>query len=219
VALPCGQQARYSQSAFSMASLELPPGTRLSMATGLSIPRSLNTIIREMSGDWVWFQADDHVFDSGLLMRLLDKDVDVVVPLIVRHIPPFAPVIFKQQTDIGYEPFAYDEIPAGGLFEVHAAGTGGMLVRRHVLDAVGEPWFEFSSHEVHNEDLEFCRKIRHAGFQIYADADNIMGHMGVFTIWPDRDESGVGFKLDFGESTAGAMNEIRVRSPREPVAA
>jgi hypothetical protein len=222
VALPCGELGRFSAFTYSLANLQLPPGSTKSMAHGLSIPRSLNTILREMKGGWVWFQADDQIFDPELLIRMLDREVDVLVPLIVRHVPPFSPVIFKEQNEDGeYVPFAYDEIPEEGLFEVYAAGTGGMLVRRHVIEEIGDPWFEFSSHEVHNEDLEFCRKIREAGFTIHADASNTMGHMGLFTIWPVFVNGEWGLRFDLGQGPDGAMNQIFVNTGkvREPVAA
>jgi hypothetical protein len=223
IALPCGEHGRYNRFAYSLANLIKPDGCTLAMVNGISIPRSLNLIIRDLQGDWIWFQADDHVFNPDLLIRMLDRDVDVLVPLIIRHGPPFAPVVFKSQNELGqYQPFAYNEFPEEGIFEVFAAGTGGMLVRREVLDAIGDPWFTFGqSGEVPNEDLEFCRKIREAGYTIYADSENLMGHMGIFTIWPERVEGEWGFRFDMGRGAEGAMNEIHVNveKVREPVLA
>jgi hypothetical protein len=203
IALPCTEHGRFSKFSYSLANLQRPDGCALAMVNGLSIPRSLNLILRDLQGDWVWFQADDHVFDPGLLLRMLDRDVDVLVPLILRHGPPFGPVVFKSQSEDGrYQPFPLEEIPDEGLFKVFAAGCGGMLVRRRVIDAIGDPWFEYKSGEVPNEDLEFCRKVRAAGFTIWADAENTMGHMGMFTVWPDLDSGEWGVRFDMGKGRA-----------------
>lgn len=215
IALPVGELARFSAFTYSAACLQYPPGTTIAMMQSLSIPRNLNEIIRDSlarpDDEWVWLQADDHVFEPDLLTRLLDRELDVVVPLIVRRRPPFAPVLFKAETENHeYEPFAYDELPEEGLLEVYAAGTGGMLVRRHVLEAIGDPWFEFQRGEILNEDVEFCRKIRDAGFKIHADLSCRMGHAGLFIVWP-RYQDGWGINFQMGEGPEGAMNAIYVK--------
>ena len=51
-----------------------------------------------------------------------------------------------------------------------------MLVKRHVLEAIGEPYFETFGKQ--NEDLEFCRKIRNAGFKIHVDCDALSATSG-----------------------------------------
>lgn len=210
VALPCGELGRYHAFTYCLAALTYPAGSRLGMAKGLSIPSNLNTIIRNMVGDWVWLIGDDHVFQPDIIQQLGRNDVDVVVPLCVRRQPPFSLVVFKGEDDDGYVPFAYDEIP-DGLFEVHAAGTAGMLIRRHVLEAVGDPWFENADREQATEDLEFCRKIRQGGFRIHADPTVLLGHIGTFTAWPRRVNGDLGIFFDMGETRDGALNSIFVR--------
>ena len=158
IAIPCGELARFALPLHSFANMVYPPGSRVEIVQSLSIPRNLNEIIRNMTGEWVWFQSDDHVLaQPDALISLLDRDLDVVVPLMVRRRPPFSPVVFKERDERGwYVPFAYDELPASGLLEVPAgAGTGGMLVRKHVLDAIGDPWFEFDKGEFIKEDVDF----------------------------------------------------------------
>jgi len=214
--------ARYAAANFCIANVVgVTPGVTLGAARGLSVCRNLNTIIRDMQGDWVWFQADDHVFAPGLLGQLLEHDLDVVVPLVVRRQPPFSLVIFKDQNAEGeYRPFAYDEIPEEP-FEVYAAGTGGMLVRRHVLDAIGDPWFTTRGDDIQNEDLEFCRRVRDAGYAIHCDPHAEMGHMGSFAVWPHKQHGARGPLFKLGEGPEGAMNTIFVNPAkvREPVVA
>lgn len=220
IAIPCGELGRYSAFSYSMACLQYPPGTTIAMMQSLSIPRNLNMIIRDALAkpetEWVWLQADDHVFEADTLHRLLEREVDVLVPLILRRRPPFAPVLFKSERVNAdgiteYEPFAYDELPREGLLEVHSAGTGGMLVRRRVLEAIGDPWFEFKQGELLSEDVDFCRKIRAAGFRIHADMEVRMGHVGNFLVWPKLDDSGWGIQFQMGEGPDGALNAIFVK--------
>ena len=97
-----------------------------------------------MRGDWLWIMGDDHLFDPDILNRLLARELDVVVPLVAKRMPPFEPVIFSRLVDAEghvYKKYRYEQLPTSGLLEVPVAGTAGMLVRRPVLNAVGDPWF------------------------------------------------------------------------------
>ena len=42
-------------------------------------------------------------------------------------------------------------MPQHGLIEVYAVGGAGLLVKKHVLEAIGEPYFE--TYGKQNEDL------------------------------------------------------------------
>lgn len=212
IALPCGEMGRFNSFTYSFATLQYPSGTRVGMAKGLSIPRNLNSIMRERIGEWTWLIGDDHVFDPWIVYRLLDRmyeeDLDVLVPVCIRRQPPFATVLFKERTDEGYQPFAYDELPLGGTMEVFACGTAGMLIRERVLEEIGDPWFENADREHATEDLEFCRKIRDAGYPIHADMNVLLGHTGLVTIWPKVHNENWGFLYDFGAGPEGSMNQI-----------
>lgn len=211
VAIPAGEFTRFGGFLHSMATLAVPPGTHIKLMQSLDIVHNLNTIIREIEGDWLWFQADDHIFPSDTLTRLLHRDVDVVVPIVVRRSPPFVPVIFKDVTDDGYAPFEWRDLPATGLVECYAAGTGGMLVRRHVLDAIGDPWFSYENGETLNEDLVFSRRIRDAGFAIHADVEVTMGHRGMMTVWPVLEDGEWAAALDLGASAGGRRTTALIR--------
>lgn len=218
IALPCGEMGRFNAFTYSLATLQFPPETRVGMAKGLSIPRNLNSIFRERNpeGDWIWMIGDDHVFDQTIVFRMLDRmyqdDLDVLVPLCIRRQPPFGTVLFKSQNEEGYHPFGYDELPDHGTLEVYACGTAGMLIRERVIRDIEDPWFENADREHATEDLEFCRKIREAGYRIHADVDVLLGHIGVFTVWPKRHEGHWGFLYDFGQGPEGSMNQIFINA-------
>ena len=212
IALPCGESFRYVKSAMDLYGVRKPPDTFLDARVGMDVALALNTIVREMLEhdlyQWVWFQADDHLYHEGLLEGLLDRELDVVVPLIARRHPPYSLVIYKgEEVEIlpngiptaNYENFDPDDIPEEGVMPVHAAGSGGMLVRRRALEAIADPWFESSSGAFINDDLEFCRKIRAAGFQIHADVEQRMGHCSNYVVIPEHRNGRWGISLDFSE--------------------
>ena len=84
------------------------------------------------------------------------------------------------------------------MFEVDAAGSAGMLIRRSVLRAMDPgPWFESSNGVVLNEDVHFCIKARANGHRIFATSDVTMGHIGIFNVRPVKRDSGWGSMVEF----------------------
>jgi hypothetical protein len=189
-----GELARFSDFSIALLHLQKPVGTRLVWAKGADVTGNCNTLVRGMVGDWLWILGDDHVFDPGLLVRLLAHDVDVVVPLCMKRTAPYDPVVYSGETEDGHHVVA--DLPESGLVPIHAAGNAGMLIRRHVIEALEEPVFE--SNRGQNEDLTFCRKAREAGFGIFCDVDAPLGHVGIVEVWPQRDEHGLSVRLGLG---------------------
>jgi hypothetical protein len=204
--------ARYADFSVALMHQHTPPETKLIWTKGADVVGNMNRMVAGMEGDWLWILGDDHVFAPGLLLGLLGRNVDVVVPLCLKRTPPYDPVVYSHQNDLG-EYVAYTGLPEHGLVRVHAAGSAGMLVRRRVLDAIDDPVFE--SHGGLNEDFTFCAKIRDAGFQILCDADAWLGHIGLVSIWPNWQDGEWQIQLDLGN---GEMMPLR-RFLREPVAA
>jgi hypothetical protein len=176
-----GDLTRYSDFVLALMHQTLPPGSKMVWTRGADVVGNMNQMVRGMVGEWLWILGDDHVFDGNLLQRLLVHDVDVVVPLCLKRLPPYDPVVYSHQNEDGLY-VGYTDLPAHGLVPVHAAGSAGMLVKRYVFDALTEPMFE--SHGGLNEDLTFCAKVREAGFQIWCDVDSTIGHIGQVSVWP-----------------------------------
>lgn len=204
--------ARFSMFAASLTGVEVPPGTSITWKFGSSIAEQMNEIVRTMlaapEAEWLWILGDDHVFSSSLLLRLLaHEDCDMVVPLCLTRNPPYKPVIFAGWQDVekgGREDFYRRRVdlndhPDGGLIPVHSAGTAGMVVRRRVLEALEEPWFETGRvSNVHvGEDVHFCDKARDAGFRLWADLDSPIGHLTVATVWPVHEPGGWTYGFGF----------------------
>ncbi len=62
------------------------------------------------------------------------------------------------------------------LMEVDGVGGHFMVIHREVLEAIKPPYFMNTSLNA-GEDFYFCRKVRKAGFKIYADLSAYTGHV------------------------------------------
>ena len=196
IALPTGEIGRFTLFTVSLAATRQPADTHLSVTASASVVENLNTVMRGLrpEDEWVWVIGDDHVWEHDCLTRLLaaldeTPDADIVVPLVTKRNPPWHLVLFREAGFYNggvpkWQPLGWDEIPASGVFEVDAAGSAGMLIRRGVIDAIGDPWFENSDGTILNEDVIFCQKARALGFRVFASADVTMGHLGIFNVRP-----------------------------------
>jgi GT2 family glycosyltransferase len=79
-----------------------------------------------------------------------------------------------------WQPIAWEDGTSRRRIEIDAAGSAGMLVRRHVFDNIGEPYFASTNGAYLNEDVAFCAKVKGPGYRIFATADVTMGHIGIF---------------------------------------
>jgi hypothetical protein len=209
IALPTSEIGRFAMFTVSLAGTRQPEYTHLSVMASASVVENLNHVIRQLrdEDEWVWILGDDHVWENDCLMRLLEimddhPEADILVPLVAKRNPPWHLVLFK---DAGVHedglpawlPFRWDEIPESGVFEVDAAGSAGMVVRREVLDRIGDPWFKSSGGVILNEDVMFCAQAREEGFRVFATADVTMGHLGIFNVRPLRRDGRWGAMTEF----------------------
>ena len=184
-----GDLSRYPQFMMSMMRLLVPVGCTWNWVRGNGFAQNRNLIVQGMSkeAEWLWFIDDDHVFDRELVFRLLERRVDVVQPLVSTRKPPYFPYVYRwSDAEDAHVTVDWPELPADGLFECDAVGTGGCLIRRPVLDAIGYPWFEEgrTGPDQLGEDLWFMRKAKDHGFRVFVDTDNCMGHTTTVDVWP-----------------------------------
>ena len=195
IAMQVLESARYHDFTFSLAGImqQVPEGTDIVMVKGKNIVEGVNSLIRQMHGDWIMFLDDDHKFSPELVMRLLAHNVDVVAPVNVQRYPPFAPVLFADTRRLTWD----DLDGSGGL--VNAApdgmplttGKAGMLIRKPVLDAIGDPWFLPTATDLYaSSDLVFCQRVLDAGFLVHVDLDVVMGHISPAVWIPTRTVDG-----------------------------
>jgi hypothetical protein len=196
IALPTSEIGRFAMFTCALASTKQPEGTNLTMMASASVVENLNHVMRLLrdEDEWVWIIGDDHVWKPDCLTDLLaalddTPEADVIVPLCVKRNPPWQLVVFHTDGVFPdgvprWKHFDWKEIPSSGVFEVDAAGSAGMLVRRRVIDAMRDPWFENTAGNILNEDVHFCAKAKKLGFRIFASADVSLGHLGIFNVRP-----------------------------------
>lgn len=191
VVIPAASLARYNEFWMSVESLQVPHGTKLVAARGADIPHQLNEGIRRMTGEWVWILGDDHVFVPDLLLKLLDRGKDVILPLTPRREHPFYPCMLHGPVAPSMLPYQWSELPTTGLFHFpkgDSAGQAGCLVRKPVLDKLGDPWFEGGKLTPGRlmEDMYFFHRLHELGIPVYFDCDQILPHIANITITPQR---------------------------------
>lgn len=212
-AIVCNENARYTAFHGSCASLILPPGSRISFHTGCYVVDSCNRSIEGMTEDedWICIMGDDHVFPPEFVLRMLvhmyQKDLDVVIPICFRRSFPPEPVLYtyrlREDGIDTWVPLNLADYKEGGLVEVDAGGSAGMIVRRRVFEKMRKegktPFFELGGESQAGEDLYFCKKVKDLGFKIHADLDSSLGHILNTALWPVRhQETGVwGCQYDF----------------------
>jgi hypothetical protein len=205
VGIATGELSRYTSFMQCLLALMVPEGSTWFWAQGGSVANNDNKIILGRKGEWVWFIGDDHTFDPRTVLHLLNRNVDIVVPLCPQRGAPFMPVVYTPNPDRPGRYFtrAWSDLPTTGMIsEIGGVpirtGQAGMLVRRKVLEKVPGPyWFEVGKiiPDQLSEDLYFAEKCLAAGFKIWLDLDAPLGHISNFTAMPARTEQG--WRLDF----------------------
>ena len=194
VALITGDLTRYGISMQSIMALQVPPGSLNAWNMGVLIARGLNsafqTMIDRPEMQWVWVMGDDHTFEPEVVLRLLDREVDIVAPLCLNRLPPMDPTIVEHDHEpIGRMKYLED-LPASGLYRLkpsdpangivgETCGDAGLLIRRRVLEAIPAPWYDKRiSGAIAAEDQAFVQRVKDAGFDVHIDLDVQIGHIG-----------------------------------------
>lgn len=146
------------------------------------------TFLKSDHSHMMWLDADI-VFTPDDVARLWNYQADVAVGFysMKRLGSPVAAWRAGKLVDL-------KDCPAEP-FEVDYAGTGFMLIRRGVVEALAELAAKYEGPKgivpllydtpIHNgifesEDYNFCRKAREAGFKIISDPSIKLGHIGQF---------------------------------------
>ena len=187
-----GDLARWHafEQSFQAMIPQLPPGSQVVHATGQWLATAINRCIDLMRPEdqFVHIWADDHVFQPDILNKLLDHNLPIVAPLVCLRSWPFRPSLFhdKDGVFIGYD---WSELAGqAGVIPVDAYGGPGVVIRREVIEALGQPFFECmpGSRESPREDLWTFLKCKRSGFQPYCDLDLPIGHCLAAAIFPAR---------------------------------
>ena len=186
VCLASGEIARYGVSLQCLERLRVPNGSLLAWYMGVLVAENLNSGLTAMMENpalqWAWIMGDDHTFEPDCLLRLLDREVDVVAPLCLNRLPPFDPTIVEHDHQPTGRMKYLEDLPTSGLYTLRAeetCGDAGLLVRRRVLDAIPFPWYDHRvSGAIAAEDQAWVQRIKDAGFDVHIDLDVQIGHIG-----------------------------------------
>lgn len=200
VGLPGGEQARWTEFTMSLIVLERPQGTRIASVSGTYIQASRNYLVAQLlesDGQWLFMVDDDHTFDRSLLINLLDRHVPVVGAAAVSRKPPYYVCAYQPGARHAMGIHDFD----GTFQQVDAVGTGAILIRREVFEALAPPWFEVGFDERGrnvSEDVTFCHRAREAGFSVWLDGTQTLGHLTGMALRPHP--SGLVIELDHEQS-------------------
>src|SRR3990167_7235154 len=148
VILAAGLQPRHHEFLESLEHLLVPVGTTLQIVRSCDVAQNFNKGVRAMTGQWAWFLGDDHEFAPDTLLRLLDHQMDVVVPITPCKQPFGYPFVLHGRGDGWHDDlqtYSWQELSGWGpkvLPKGDFVGQAGMLVRKPVLDDIGYPWFK-----------------------------------------------------------------------------
>ena len=185
VVVPCRpDHARHIEFFEMLTKLELPAGSKVRFYPGFFAHDNRNAGTRDALADgaeWVCYVDDDQLLAPDAVLRLLAKDVDVVTCNLLAKAKPFSPYMFED-IDGGLYPVALSE-PPDRLIEVDACGLGGVVVRRAVLESVGDPWFAVTD-ALKTDDLVFCARAKAKGHRIFCAPDVPSGHVVKGSVWP-----------------------------------
>jgi hypothetical protein len=195
---------RYREFDQCLDRIWLPDGSEKRSVLGCDPGYSFNVLSKIMIDrpefEWIWILGDDHTFPQDLWLKLYVRNVDIIVPLCLRR-NDYSPVLnYGEEGKFVPHPDRWEVLRGkSGLMEWNGTcGNAGMLIRRNVLEKMEYPWFRQGQldPQYSSSDLYFCWAAQKAGFKIWIDLDNCIGHIDHIGIWPRRDEEGNWF-VDF----------------------
>lgn len=169
--------------------LEVPVGyeTDFQYFYGYNIDQIRNLIASwAMRYDYLFSVDSDISFQKDTLKRLIEADKDIVCGVYRQRLPEEAIEIY----DFDFKRISYDQIASKDLTEIGGCGMGCALIKSEVFRSITYPHFEYHHALDHantfSEDLDFCKKARAAGFNIWVIPDLLCDHHGnrIFKIEP-----------------------------------
>ncbi len=195
IGVSCNELARYAIFYVSLLHLRFPVQVDVFQARGANIAENRNLITeRALSrgAEWILYVDDDQVFAPNTLTNLLAHNLDVVSGMYVSREMPFIPHMYDIEDERGFVRPRLIEPFESGLKLVNAVGAGCLLVSTKVIHSLEPPYWRLGqiTKDGWNDDIDFCRRVRHAGFQIWCDTDTLVGHQTNGTLWPFRQPDG-----------------------------
>lgn len=141
--------------------------------------------------DFVFYMDADMVYPSDTVVKLLAHNVDVVGGMYNTRKLPTLPVHFRKLTldkDFGAASNRDYKFNTG-LQETEAAGFGGVLVKRQVLEKMSMPYFQVIRKEdgsgFWGEDIYFYKVLKDLKIKSFVDTSINYGHVVNGAVYAD----------------------------------
>lgn len=199
IVLAQGQLGRYTEFEQCLDRLHVPRGTKLDRIPSGCCAFGCNMGVRDRIGAWVWFIDDDHTFHPEILLRLLDRNLPLVAPLVPDRWAPFNLVLYKELGNRGDKFYAIpyhvaDIHDRKGLIRVQGLPKAGLLAREVVWKTMPDPWFKIGriNADQIDDDRFFMLEARlRYGFELWCDLEQYMPHLNTTSIGLVRGEDNV----------------------------
>ena len=129
---------------------------------------------QELEATHLLFVDSDMSFEPDAVLKLLAHEKDIIgVHCNKRGLPLRTTVVLKP-----------GQRELKDLDTCNALGTGFLLINMEVFKKISEPWFfwglDESGDTIEGEDHWFCRKAKEAGYDIWVDLTQKVGHEGSY---------------------------------------
>lgn len=156
------------------------------LKTGSVIAELRNHLVRDAlkseQTTHILFIDDDQMFPADTLERLIARDKPIIGANIVRK-EANPRTNSRNKAPEGVDGGVCWTKPSDtGIKEVDYVGTGLMLIKREVFEAMNDPWFVYDVEKKTGEDVSFCHKAQEIGYNVYIDHDlsKEVKHCGTF---------------------------------------
>lgn len=194
------ETARFTDFWDSLLHVGPPAPVDVKVERGGNIATNRNRITKhflESDKEWLLYLDDDQILLAGTIQKLIAHGKDVVGAVYAMRDFPFAPLVFDREEGDGRVGLKRCTADDCGLISVKALGAGCLLVHRRVIEAMTPPYWTIGQikPDALSDDIDFCRRVRQAGFDIWCDFDTWVGHKSQCSLWPERTEQGWGCTL------------------------
>lgn len=137
---------------------------------------------QKYNADFLMCLDADMQHPPDIIYRLAKHELPIVSGMYFHQSPPHLPVVYKHKEAHNYV-HCWD-YPKDRLFDVDLVGMGCVLIDMRVFDEIEMPYFAYDSSREDGivdvtEDVEFCKKVRAANFNIFVDPTIQCKHISI----------------------------------------